>query len=256
MSIKRPGIQSSLLAVALGFLGSSVEPAAQVFVVGTDFSATSNPSGAWAYGWSETLNGAFVLDTAVIHSFFNGFVESAVGVDAWVPTGSGDTSPPTAHPHVSHNGTTSDIAYNTSEIVWRPGDVEMHPGEGGQYAVVRWTAPWSGPFDLRVSFEGMNAIGTTTDVHVSLNGAELSSGAINGYQSSYVSQRTGMNLIAGDVLDFAVGYGANQTFFYDSTRFSAQITAVPEPADLATVTGVLLSGGAMVLRRRRACRKS
>lgn len=69
--------------------------------------------------------------------------------------------------------------------------------------------------------------GATTDVHVLRNGVSLFDGAVNG-KGSTASFTTNVSICAGEWIDFAVGYGSNQTFYGDTTGVSAQIVPVGE----------------------------
>jgi hypothetical protein len=52
------------------------------------------------------------------------------------------------------------------------GQLAFHPGPDGEYSIVRWTAPISGPVSLIALFTGLDDVGgTTTDVPVLLNGS-------------------------------------------------------------------------------------
>ena len=41
-----------------------------------------------------------------------------------------------------------------ANIRWDPGRLSFHPGSKGEYAVVRWTAPQAGVYDVQVGFPG------------------------------------------------------------------------------------------------------
>ena len=96
---------------------------------------------------------------------------------------------------------------------------------------------------LSSSFLGIDTHGTTTDVHILLNGNSIFSGLINGY-GSQADFSESLSLVAGDKLDFMVGFGSNFNFSFDSTGLSATLStqSVPEPCSLA-----LLGTGFMVL---------
>jgi hypothetical protein len=89
-------------------------------------------------------------------------------------------------------------------------------------------------------------------VHVLLNGVSLFDGAVNGFgPSSDRSFVKALNLHAGDVLDFAAGFGANGNFLNDSTGLDVTITnAGPEPST-ATMMSVLAIGSGVVVWRPR-----
>jgi hypothetical protein len=73
-------------------------------------------------------------------------------------------------------------------------------------------------------FEGIDRVGTTTDVAVVHNSARtLFSGNINGYGAKAPFSIT-KAVAAGDPIDFSVGYGSNANHFCDSTGLSATIS--------------------------------
>ena len=103
----------------------------------------------------------------------------------------------------------------------------MHPGILGEYAVVRWTAPSS--VGVRVSgfFDGIDqSQPTTTNVYVLLDGLSVFSGDIVGNTAPFDLT---LAVLSGHTIDFAVGFGSDGNYFYDSTGLSATINAVPEP---------------------------
>ena len=131
--------------------------------VALDFSPTNNPNGVWQYGWSDTLSSPFVLST-----------HPAVrdGIDTW----RGDLAPD-GNPGEYHNGTTSVIVLGDTSPM-EPGQFALHPGPGGEYAIVRYVAPQAGEAFIASAFAGLDLFGTTTDVHVLLNGTSIFDGVV------------------------------------------------------------------------------
>ena len=205
------------------------------FDAAADFSPSSNPNGVWSYGQAATLGGPFALYTS--HG-------NTSGIDYW---GVGSVF---SDPVVWHNGTSQPISLST--IVFQPGQLAFHPGPQDQFSVVRFTSPVASSFALTSSFIGIDVGGTTTDVHVLLNGVSLFNGLINGYGSTTAYGST-ITLAAGDTLDFEVGYGANGNYFNDATGISAHLSpqSVPEPGSIALL-GVGLAGVFYVSKRRRS----
>lgn len=144
-------------------LAAAIALGAVQFDVAADFSATDNPNGVWQYGWSLTLGAPIVLST-----------HPAVrdGIDSW----RGDLAPD-GNPGEYHNGTTGVLVIgNTAPM--DPGQFAFHPGPGGEYAVVRFVAPEAGDASIDAVFTGLDLFGTTTDVHVLLNGTALFDGFV------------------------------------------------------------------------------
>jgi hypothetical protein len=216
---------------ALG-IGAATSAAAQAtsWAAAGDFSAASNPNGAWSYGWSASRGSAFNLDTVAT---------TVSGVNVW------NYSATQVEPDVFYNGTSNSVNPSGTNPI-PAGTLAFHPGPLGQNAVVRWTAPSTGAYAISATFTGRDSVGpTTTDVAVLSNGAELWSGEVTGYlaMQSYAASR--LNLIAGDTLDFTVGFGTDGTYSYDSTGLSADISqidttppvvSITTPADGATYT--------------------
>jgi hypothetical protein len=102
--------------------------------------------------------------------------------------------------------------------------LDLHPGPSGEYTVVRYTAPAAGTYSVVGQFVGLDS--ATTNVFVVLNNTFIFTGTINGAGSTAPFNFT-MPLIAGDVLDFAVGWGVNHNYTSDSTGLQGTITTVP-----------------------------
>lgn len=221
---------SILLSTAL----SSSSFAFVVFDAGDDYSPTSNPNGAWSYGYSTVANpGVFVLyDTTQF---------LLPGLSVW------DSSALTDNPTVSNNMTSSAISLSTA--TWQPYELALHPGRNAEFSIIRFTAPSSGSYDLEGSFRGIDVVGATTDVSVLLNGSSLFNDELNlngnGNTALYTSTVT-MN--AGDTLDFRVGDGGNGPLF-DSTGLEAVVigSSIPEPT---TASLGLVALGLLARRRR------
>jgi Ca2+-binding RTX toxin-like protein len=111
--------------------------------------------------------------------------------------------------------------------LYQPGELGAHPGNNGEYSLVRWTAPASGSISIAAAFSGLDFVGpTTTDVHVLHNGVSLLDGVVNGYGSGSGPSFSGnVTVAAGDTIDFAVGYGPDSNYYYDTTGIAAIITA-------------------------------
>src|SRR5260370_34645151 len=194
---------------ALG-MGPATSAAAQAtsWAAAADFSAASNPNGAWSYGWSASRGSTFNLDTVAT---------TVSGLNVW------NYSATQVEPDVFFNGTSGTINPSGTNPI-PAGSLAFHPGPLGQNAVVRWTAPSTGAYAVGATFTGRDFVGpTTTDVAVLSSGALLWSGEVTGYGATQSYAASRLDLIAGDSLDFTVGFGTDGTYSYDSTGLSAGI---------------------------------
>ena len=179
--------------------------------VGADFSGTNNPNGVWSYGWSLNLRSPFVLcnDPRVRE-----------GLDSWCGNRASD-----GNPGVYYNATDSPIILGTTTS-FEPGQFALHPGPAGEYALVRWTAPETGNISIASVFIGLDCVGkTTTDVHILYNGQSIFDNFVEGFgEESAVQFDTNFYVLQGDTIDFAVGFGRDQTYYHDTTGLAATMT--------------------------------
>jgi hypothetical protein len=170
-----------------------------------NFTITTNPNGAWSYGWEGSLGAPFSIypltDTT-----------SVPGMNAWLEDGTYPFNPP----YVARNVTTKTICYETYCVPVTY--LQFHPSSDDQYSVVRWTAPAQGVYTLEGAFVGLDSGGpTTTDVHVLVNSTvSLFQGEISSFDQPLPFQET-VALRAGDTVDFAVGFGSDGNYLNDST---------------------------------------
>ncbi len=225
-------IKTKLWATAILFSALPFQAFAALYDAATDFSASNNPNSAWSYGWSQTLGST--LNAYPNHgdlgglNVWNDLNHISLGV-----------------PHVAHNGTANTITPGT--FTYQAGQLGFHPGSNGEFSVIRWTAPSASTFTIAASFTGIDTHGTTTGVHVLKNGSSLFQGDINGFGSTAQLSPIVLSLIAGDTIDFAVGFSFNGNYFFDSTGVSATINSqdvsnVPIPAGIwlfiSAITGL------------------
>jgi predicted RNA binding protein YcfA (HicA-like mRNA interferase family) len=182
--------------------------------VGADFSGTNNPNGVWSYGWALNLRSPFVL----IRNPSDWY-----GLDSWLANHSGD-GPPSVH----YNATGSRMITHNGAIHFEPGQLSLHPGRAGEYALVRWTAPEAGNISIASVFTGLDGRGpTTTDVHILYNNQSIFDNFVEGFgDDSAVRFDTSLAVLQGDTIDFAVGFGKNRTYTNDSTGLAATIVPV------------------------------
>jgi hypothetical protein len=206
---------------ALG-IGAATSAAAQAtsWAAAGDFSAASNPNGAWSYGWSANRGSTFNLDTVAT---------TVSGVNVW------KYSATQVEPDVFYNGTSNTINPSGTNPI-PAGTLAFHPGPSGQNAIVRWTAPSSGAYAIAATFTGRDIVGTTTDVAVLSNGSPLWVGEVTGYGATQSYPPSRLNLNAGDTVDFTVGYGTDGTYSYDSTGLGADISQIDTTPPVVSIT--------------------
>jgi hypothetical protein len=236
--------RAALLAlpmISLCLLHPGGAHAASIYSAVGDFSATNNPNGPWTYGYETTLGGTFSTLA---------FADSAHGLDAWATNANypgGD-----ATPYIAHNPSGSTITYTSFSV---PADeLQLQPGPQGEYAVVRWISPYlsattltiSGHFSSEDNHVTPDPAGTSSDAHVLFNGVSLLDTNIDGIGVVSPFSLT-VQVGAGDTIDFAVGYGSNLDYSFDSTGLQAVLSETPEPTTLVLMVSVL---AAMMLARR------
>ena len=241
-AFRSPCRASPSLAFGLMLLaGMAASPAGQtVFNPATDFSAGLNPGGAWSYGYTGTP-GQFT--PFLLASTFGTGVPAWRNTDVW----------PTDYPVVFYNASGAPYVYSGTLTI-PTGQFGLHPGDSAlaqTYAVARLTLPAGGTFLLDAVFVGLESFngGTTTDVHVLVDGTSVFNGTVSGFGQTATLINYVFGASVGSIVDFIVGNGGNG-FNSDTTGLTAAVIAVPEPAACA----VWLALGAVlpvVLGRRR-----
>lgn len=197
----------------------------------SNFSTTLNPTGAWSYGWETSLGGSFTLYTVENSAIYP-------GIDSWEGPDSCGVEFLFPIVNFNHTGATLNYAVGVSQ----PANMlNLHPSCNGVFSVVRWTAPATGSFSVVGLFQGIDTRNTTTDVHILQNSATLLSGSINRFGDQVAFSFT-RHLIAGETLDFAVGFGANGNFGSDSTGLAVTITTLYNVCLLYDPTKAVQSG--------------
>src|ERR1700730_8563167 len=185
-----------------------------------DFSVSNgNPNGVWSYGWSATLFSSLNLYTSG--------VVSGDGTWNW------------SHPNHNMFGTPAAWINPTNHQVGTVPSMTaaFHPGVNDEFSHYVWTAPTTGLFSLSATFSPFDTGGT--DVHILDNGVSLFSGNVSpGNPQSFSTQ---LSVVAGDKIDFAVGFGVDGSASNDTTGISATISEVPEPA----TTSSFIAGAAL-----------
>lgn len=163
----------------------------------SDFSKTANPNGAWTFGYSLGVPGG---DAGAFIAFSATSV-IATNVTAWIDP----THQVLNDPCVYRNESGAVFADGVKD-----GEVALHPGNAGEYAIARWTAPSAGAYAVRVQFkEGDTG---DTDGLVLHNGVVVATEAST---STNAVHELALTLAAGDRVDVAVG--AKGDFLDDST---------------------------------------
>jgi len=220
MTTYRKSVPISIYVMLLSLIAIARPAAAQTYSAAGNFSNSSDPNGAWSYGWSTTLGSAFTLDTSNTTAAYG-----LTGLGGWFAGAS-----PEGVPSALRNNTASPITLG-SFTTYQPGQLALNMN-GSQYSIVRWTAPSTGQFSVTATFSGLSSIGDTSDVHVQTNGVSVFDSFVNGSPSPTNYSAT-LTLVSGEHVDFAVGFGSNGNDHEDTTGLDATIVAVPEPATLS-----------------------
>lgn len=209
------------LAAAAGLVPVSGQ-AGVIADFAADFSIAANPNGAWQYGSAAAPGGSLTLMTYSLAS--GAFLSWKPGAESFQAVALYNSATP--------------FPVLTSEI--SPYEGILHPGPAGQYAVVRYTVQSPAEALLEAMVEGLD--NATTDYHLLLNGSQIFGGVIASFKVPSTFSQT-YSLLAGDVIELAVGYGTNNDFAFDSTGFTLRLSdAVPEPGGIGPgAAGLLLT---------------
>jgi len=230
MTMSKKHLLISTFATLLSLAVLARPIAAQTYNAAGDFSSSSNPNGAWSYGYSYGVASAFHSDTTNTASYGPG-----LALGGWM--GNVDSSPGANYPYALKNFTAHPVT-NNENTVYQPGQLGLQPGSSNEDSVVRWTAPFSGTFSISATFSGLDAGGDSVDVHILHNGSSIFNSTVSPNSAAFSGSQS---ILAGDTIDFVVGNGGNG-LTDDSTGLSA--TIVPEPGVLGLVGmgfGCLLS---------------
>jgi hypothetical protein len=237
MSCSKNSAVSSIVTTLLCLVVVALPNAASADNAAGDFSIASNPNGVWSYGWSATLGSTFHLDTNNSTA-----AEGQNGVDGWLSGLS-----PEGIPSALYNSNPTQ-SFVSPTIPIQPGQLALNPNNGN-HAIVRWTAPSSGLFNITATFAGVSTApgGDSVDVHILDNGTSIFDSTVFGTPSP-TSYSGIQNLTQGATIDFAVGYGSDGSDHEDVTALSASIVAVPEPSTVLLTMGGLF--GLLCSRKR------
>ena len=234
--------QSQFRRPAFGFFAAALlcltvhsAMAATIWDANADFSLASNPNGAWSYQWLTGLApGQYGIMTSSTTTYGNN-----PGLLGW--------SQPGGLPVVVKN-----TSPTTTYFSWAPGVLGMHPDNGGNHAVVTWTAPSAGAYSFVSSFTlvGTGGDGVIASVtrNLSTSPSEQGQQYLAAVGNSWSWNNASMTLNAGETISWALN--PNETIGADSTVLTAVVTAVPEPSTFALVAGALVCGAVLVRSRR------
>ncbi len=199
--------------------------AADTWDVTAQFSSTTNPLGAWSYGYESSGAGPLTP--------FNTLNIGANG-PTWTPT-------------TTVLGTPAAWKSIAAEYNAPPESVFLHPGYDADTAltVARWTSPISGTINISGSF-GAGDIGIMY-YYIFENGTPILSFTTATTNVGY-SFNLSESVSLGNTIDFVVGQGAGGAFYYGSTPLDATITTVPIPGAIWLLGSGLL--GLSGLRRK------
>lgn len=138
-------------------------------------------------------------------------------------------------------------AYVSGTSFFEPGELNLHPGYGNEFAIVQFIAPISGMYNFAGAFSANDTSPNSVDIAAYVSGVSQIANARGAFNFDTA-------LTAGQKVSFAVGAAGNYT--YDSTGLALNVTGpdpvggVPEPTSWALM--ILGFGGAgAALRRRR-----
>ena len=130
----------------------------------------------------------------------------------------------------------------------------QHPGADSLLpAVRRYTVgsdgepAYSGQVLISGTVGGPSVGGGAVEGFVTVDGAVLFSASVDG--STPANFSFAATVAPGSVIDFGVGAAGDPAF--DTTFFSATVTAIPEPASGGVLAGLVAAGGRVLRRRRR-----
>lgn len=180
--------------------GSAGLAGAQIHDAAADFSLAGNPNGAWSYGWSATPGGAF-------NAFDNTLNPDQFDLERWNATGKDFYLAAAYNP----NGSAVGPGCATDWCV-DAGKMTLHPGPNDEHAVLRFTAPEGGRYQLDVTFSFVDQQARTVDVFVLQDDATILDtvmGSASGGYGDEESVSAEVVLCAGAILDIVVGDGVD-----------------------------------------------
>ena len=185
-----------------------------------DFSLAGNPNGVWSYGRQDTIGGMFtLLGTAKTNIAGNGVPVLVRAISTYT------------QPAILHNDTTQTAITDNGHGNYPPETTWFAPGVQGQpgnYAVARFTVPAGGGGTYRLVTTARPAYSATlqldADFHVARNDVEIFGAALSGTQTAVYTNS--VTLAEGDAIDFAVGRGADNSYFWSGLKVEARLDLI------------------------------
>jgi hypothetical protein len=228
MTTSKFGFGSIIAAVVLSAAATQTH-ANTTYDATTDFSLVSNPNGVWSYGYSHL--------TAPSYAFtpFN-----SVSGTLWEDSSYNTLSTPSV------------FLNNTGGIVngVAPGQISLNPGPvpNGDFAIVRFTAPTAGTYDVNGQFYAGDVGAMNGYIVLAGNLGTPLETFVNTTNSSIFTPLS-LPMTSGETLDFVVGNGGG-SFYSGDTPLTATITAVPLPTTAWLLLSGLVGTGLLVRKRR------
>lgn len=174
--------------------------------IATGYSGSSNPNGAWAFGWKSTA-------TATAFGLLTVSWDSGGG---WYKA-----------------GTTGDPSMQTGPLLWANANANGLP-------CIRWTCPKTDFYDINGSFAGADSRGENDYVYVTINGLITFSNTLVNYQQVAPFTNKVVLLHQGDFVDFTIAWdGSGIAGAANWTSLAAVISTHP---DAATATANVVNG--------------
>jgi hypothetical protein len=195
---------------------NSVQTPRTAFSISEGFGREANPAGVWSYGWKSNFTSQLSLLTHV-RSFG---ADNGAEIRAWEL---GTFNPPVVAKVVGPHDGFSDGGNFTAPA----GTIYFAPGADNtpqNFGVIRFTAPAAGTYEVVTSVSQLfsGARSADSDFHVITNGVELFGAFLAPNQGTNFAGTVTLN--SGDVVEFAVGRGADGQTYDSGLKISAALT--------------------------------
>jgi len=232
---KIPARNTCAIALLLGLVVGTAQPAPAQYDPSAQFSPVANPNSDWSYGF----------ETVPLGSPFNLFtLASPIPASPGPPIASWLSAPVGTFLGVFDNGTAAaqTVTTGASETsLFQPGMLAMNAGPNDEYAMVLFTAPANGMYTIQGTFEGIDTGSTVSTVYLLENNVPFASASVTGFgPGSDKTLASGPILLgAGQTLAYAVGGISSDSM---TALINAQVSAaaVPEPSTYALLGLALL----------------